>query len=170
LESARKACAGIIASFVKKVVNVTTGKSDTKVCGEKTRRKELTRFRSAFGALACFRRLFLFEFTERRDEETRSGEAANDGRRWFASSRRRLFWGERSRLKPTRRGGTVGVFAGGDFVGRSKRRRASVFLRALFAVVLRRTSTKRFNGLAELPYEQVGKEGARRRAASRGNA
>ena len=106
--------------------------------------------------------------TTRRKNPFRRGLVV--GRRWFASSRRRLFFSERSRLKRTRRGETVGVFAGGEGVGRSKRRRAKRFLRVATAVVLRRTSTKRFNGLAELPYEQVEKEGAKRRVASRGNA
>ncbi|MBQ2790264.1 MAG: hypothetical protein IJE97_11565 [Thermoguttaceae bacterium] len=73
-------------------------------------------------------------------------------------------------MKRTRRGETVGVFAGGERVGRSKRRRFSASFGDAIAVVLRRTSTKRFNGLAELPYEQVEKEGAKRRVASRGNA
>ena len=73
---------------------------------------------------------------------------------------------------------TLAVVCAAAFVGCDKADSSGVrsvgerafFLRGLFAVVLRRTSTKRFNGLAELPYEQVEKEGARRRAASRGNA
>ena len=72
-------------------MDVAGGKSDTKVYGEKTRRKESSRFRPTLCAFACFRRLVLFGISERRDEETRSGGAKFVGRRLFASSRRVRF-------------------------------------------------------------------------------
>ena len=71
----------------EKVVNVITGKTDTKVYGEKTRGKESSRFRPTLCALVCFRRLFLFGDSERRDEKTRSGEAVLSG---AVCSRRRV--------------------------------------------------------------------------------